>query len=168
MAFKHNHLFNSPSINSFNIRIMSQKSSQTKHSSYLFGEFGQYLLVSCGVGLATIACRELLGLAVPEQRGLWYAITVGGAYLFGIVLNFFCQSKFTFNNTAKRSRRTFLRFSGVAIISAVLTMWCSTTILPAFLELNWLVVYAPSIAFACGTFIVSPFSFHLSAKWVFE
>jgi putative flippase GtrA len=147
---------------------MSRNFGQPARAVCGLGTFGQYLLVSGGVGLATIACRELLGLAVPEQRGLWYAATVGGAYLFGIVLNYVCQGIFTFRGVGKRSARTFLRFAVVALCSALLTMGCSTAILSALLSWRWLDAYAPSIAFACGALMVSPFSFHLTGKWVFE
>jgi putative flippase GtrA len=142
--------------------------ARTARSTYGLGTYGQYLLVSAGVGAATIACRELLGLTVPEQRGLWYAATVGGAYLFGIVLNYVCQGRFTFRAADKRSARTFLRFAVVAMSSSLLTMGCSTAILSVLLKWTWLDACAPSLAFACGALAVSPLSFHLAGKWVFE
>jgi putative flippase GtrA len=147
---------------------MSRNFDQPARAAYGLGTYSQYLLVSGGVGVATIACRELLGLAVPEQRGLWYAATVGGAYLFGIVLNYVCQGIFTFRGVGKRSAHTFLRFAVVALLSAFLTMGCSTALLSVLLKWRWLEAYAPSIAFACGALTVSPFSFRLTGKWVFE
>jgi putative flippase GtrA len=147
---------------------MSRNSGQPARKALGSGAYGQYLLVSGGVGVATIACRELLGLAVPEQSGLWYAATVGGAYMFGIVFNYVCQGSFTFRSADKRSVRTFLRFAVVALLSALLTMACSTALLSLLLKWHWRGNYVPSIAFACGALMVSPFSFRFTGKWVFE
>lgn len=147
---------------------MSQNFDQTVPVVYGWESYYRYLLVSGGVGMATIACRELLGLIVFEQRGLWYGATVGGAYLFGIVLNYICQRVFTFPEVDKCNTHSFFRFAVVALCSALLTVGFSTALLSALLQWHWLHVYAPSIAFVCGALTVSPFSFHLARKWVFK
>ena len=90
-----------------------------------------------------------------------YAATVGGAYFFGIVLNYVCQGIFTLRGV-RGILRTFLRFAVVALCSALLTMGSSTSILSVLLQWRWLEDYAPDIAFACGALMVSPLSFHLT------
>lgn len=132
------------------------------------GKYAQYLVVSGGVGVATILCREALGLLVPEQRGGWYAATVAGAYSFGIVLNYLSQSLFTFNKAGPRSSQAFVRFAIVALVSALMTMLASSSLLFVLLKWPLLAAYAPSLAFAFAALLVSPVSFYLTGKWVFR
>ena len=134
-----------------------------------FHQYRRFFLVGTVVGLLAIALRELIAAALPADTPLFYSISVIVVYVFGIVLSYVLQHRFTFKvSLGNSSWRRLGSFIAVALLGA-LTTWLLSLVFRY--ELGFDRIFGQlsgSMAFAVAAVTSSVLTYTLNALFVFR
>jgi len=134
-----------------------------------FHQYRRFFLVGTVVGLLAIALRELIAAALPADTPLFYSISVIVVYVFGIVLSYVLQHRFTFKVSLGNSNwRRLASFIAVALIGA-LTTWLLSLVFRYELGFDRIFGHlSGSMAFAVAAVTSSVLTYTLNALLVFR
>jgi putative flippase GtrA len=132
-------------------------------------QYSRFLAIGALVGLFTVAIRELVGLALPEDGPISYSVSVVIAYSLGILSSFELNRRYTFRASGtSRQRDRFLPFIVCALVGLACT-WALSLIFRYGLSLDAVIgVLARSVAFATATLLSSLLTYFLNARFVFS
>ena len=133
-----------------------------------WSQFLRFLAVGGAVGVATLAVREWVALALPGDTPVWYALSSILAYAVGIVASYLLQQRFSFAAVpAHGSPGRFARFVLVAMAGALVAMLASAGLRYGLYMDRWLGDLGASAAFAAGALGAAGASYLLNLKLVF-
>jgi putative flippase GtrA len=132
-------------------------------------QYKRFFLVGTAVGLLAIALRELIAAALPADTPLFYSISVIVVYVFGILLSYVLQHRFTFKVSLRKSNwRRLISFICVALIGALAT-WLLSLIFRYELGFDRTFgLLSGSLAFAVAAVSSSALTYTLNALLVFR
>jgi putative flippase GtrA len=132
-------------------------------------QYRRFFLVGTVVGLLAIALRELIAAALPADTPLFYSISVIVVYVFGILLSYVLQHRFTFKvDLGTSDWRRLTSFIAVALIGA-LTTWLLSLIFRYELGFDRIFgLLSGSIAFGVAALSSSVLTYALNALVVFR